>query len=129
MQTVALQCAEICLSRLCGQAVVRCLAGAMPSKGGRASVKVQKDSLTCCLWDRWVIGWIFWRKVALKLALAIGLLTEGFNFIAALGSNWCPRVTQKVLRTFSDSACTVWLLVLVTPGDYGVSTWTISLPL
>ena len=107
-----------------------CVAGVMPSKGGRASVKVQKVSPTCCLWDRSVIGWIFWRKVALKLALSFGLLPEGFSFIAVLDSNWCARVWwKKVLGTFLDSACTAWLHLLVTPGDHGISIWTISLSL
>lgn len=85
---------------------------------------------TYCLWDRWLIGWLFWRKVALKLALSFGLLAEGFSFIDVLDTYWCPRLWwEKVLGTFLDSACRVWLHLFVTPGNHSISIRTISLSL
>lgn len=32
--------------------------------------------VSCSLWDRCVIGWIFWRRATLKVALAFGLLPD-----------------------------------------------------
>lgn len=65
---------------------------------------------------------MIWSKVALELALSLGLLQERFRFIAVLHQD----LVGKGLGIFLDSACTAWLHFL-TPGEHSISVWTISL--